>query len=111
MSHISVPAEKVIKCCNNWKAYWNIRNCQRAANILAKKAKEKRFIIFGSPIGYQKAYEYCMEEDNFCSLKFQLCFILGETGETIKNLLMLAKHGNPVIISDKHAFILDFEEI
>ena len=28
--------------------------------------------------------------------------------EAANNLLKLAKHGDPVIISDKHAFILDW---
>lgn len=113
MSYITVPAERVIACCKNWLAYNEIRNCQAAARVLVKKAKEKKYIFFGGEIGYQKAYEYYTQNasDCFDSLKYHCCFWEGGTWETVNNLLLLAENGDPVIITDKHAFIFNFDNI
>ena len=111
MSYITVPAEKVIKCCQNWILYDNIRDCQNAAVILAKKAREKKYIFFGEKIGYQAAFDYYMNSDDFTTLKFHACFYNTEINDSIENLLTLAQNGDPVMVTDKHAFIFRFEDI
>lgn len=112
MSYITVPAEKVIKCCENWIIYDDIRNCQNAAIMMAKESKKKRFIFWGSEIGYQKAWDNLMNPDEFGpSLRFASCFWDTKYNDIVNNLLTLAKHGDPVMLTDKHAFILNFEDI
>ena len=112
MSYITVSAEKLIKCCENFILSRSIRRCRKAAVVLKKKAAQKQFWFFGKPIGYKKAYEwYCNTETNFSTVKYWACFWEDEKDEYAENLLTLAKHGDPVMLSDKHAFILNYAEI
>jgi hypothetical protein len=111
MSYITVSADKVIQCCQNYTIYNENRKAQRAAIILADKAKERKYWLFGPEIGYQAAFDHYMNGDDFTSLRFHSCFWTTETDETVKNLLNLARNGDPVMLSDKHAFIFNFEDI
>ena len=111
MSYITVSAELVKQCCNNWKAYWQYQNAYNASAILRKAAKEKKYLFFGPEIGYQAAFDYLENSADFgASLKWSACFWNGETDQIIDNLLLLADNGDPVNISDNQAFIFKFKD-
>lgn len=109
MSYITVSAEKVINCCeafliNNDMIYRRIQ-----ANEIKKLANEKKSIFFGSKYTYDEAYNILEKDISFT--KRSLCYHMRPDYERFNdanNLLKLAKHGDPVIISDEHAFILNW---
>lgn len=111
MSQITVSAELVIQCCNNFIAYWEERNAFRESEYVRDYAKRKQFILFGKPQGYQKAFEYLESGKDFDTLRYNAIRWKGRTGERIDNLRLLAQNGDPVIITDNDAFIFKFREI
>lgn len=111
MSHIIVPAAKVIKCCENFILSRSIRRCRNAAEVLKREAAQKQYWFFGKPIGYKKAYEWYCNASPLDTMKYWACFWEDEKDEYAKNLLTLAKHGDPVMLTDKHAFILEYEGV
>ena len=108
MSYITVSAEKVIKCCENYFIKMENNKAHDAANIIRKYAEKKTYIFFGKPWGYQNAYEYLESGKDFETLHYAACFWKGEYYEKIERLYTLAKHGDPVMVSDDVAFILTY---
>jgi hypothetical protein len=55
MSHITVSADKVVEHCNHVLMFYEWLQAHFEMAALKKYAKEKRFLLFGSEIGYEKA--------------------------------------------------------
>ena len=111
MSQITVSAELVIQCCNNFNTYNDKQDCLREAKYIREYANNKRFIIFGEKWGYQKAFEYLENNSDFDTFGYSIIRCKGRTGERVDNLRLLAQNGDPVIITDNDAFIFNFKEI
>ena len=111
MSQITVPAELVLQCCANFVKYWDERDAFRESEYVREYAERKQFIIFGKKWGYQEAFEYLEKNSDFDTLAYSAIRWQGTDGQIVKNLKLLAENGDPVIITDKHAFIFNFKEI
>ena len=109
MSYITVSAEKVIKCCENFLDNAAEKRKARLEEIINKYANTRLWNF--KKIGYEIAYDRLIKGE--AGMGYQVPFDINLTytsdnEEATNNLLKLAKHGDPVIISDKHAFILDW---
>ena len=109
MSYITVPAEKIIKCCEAFIAQSDFNMAYNAAEMLKRYANQRISIFSKQTRGYQGAFDYLENTDDFANgLKWSAKFWKSENREAVERLLILAKHGDPVIISDEHAFILEW---
>lgn len=109
MSHITVSAEKVMKCCEAFIRISDARKAARIEDIISELAKVKGWNF--KPYGIEKAK--LMLESNDASLRYQIPYdiakhVKSEKREIAEKLLILAKHGDPIIISYDHAFILEW---
>ena len=77
-------------------------------NAIKKEANTKTFWLFGKPIGYEKALKNIKTGDIFAYAEYNTApWILGKKYDLADNIRLLAKNGDPVIISDNAAFIFD----
>ena len=109
MSHITVSAEKVIKCCETFLDHAAEKRKERLDKIINKYAKSRLWNF--KRMGYEIAYTRLVNGE--AGMNYQVPFDVNlnctsDKEEAAYNLLKLAKHGDPVIISDEHAFILDW---
>jgi hypothetical protein len=109
MSYISVPAEKVIKCCEAFIIKSDANKLKRIDEIIGELAKTRGWNF--KPLGVAKARE--MLENNNGGMGYQIRFdvalyVKSEKREMVERLLLLAKNGDPVMVSDKHAFIFEY---
>lgn len=109
MSYITVSAEKVIKHCEAFLAYNDMVFLAKQAEQIKKLANEKKFILFGPKYTYDEAYNILENDISFSSrsLKYHLrpdAYRFDDVTE----LLKLTENGNPVMVSDNHAFIFDW---
>ena len=109
MSHITVSAEKVIKCCETFLDHAAEKRKERLDKIINKYANIRLWNF--RKMGYEMAYDRLIKGE--AGMDYQMEFdiklnYVSNKEQAAHNLLKLAKHGDPVIISDKHAFILDW---
>ena len=109
MSYITVSAEKVIKCCENFLDNAAEKRKERLEEIINKYANTRLWNF--KKMGYEIAYDRLVNGE--ARMDYQVPFDIklnctSDKEEAAHNLLKLAKHGDPVIISDEHAFILDW---
>ena len=103
MSHVIVSSEKVIKVCEAMIENAKEMKTHNLANMVYEEAHRKHW--FSKPIGYEKALARVLENDH---TRFELRIINATHNETIqdcKKLIILAKIGDPVVITDSHAYI------
>ena len=109
MSHITVSAEKVIKHCVAFLKHNDMVFRAKQADLIKKLAKERKFIFFGSKYTYDEAYNILEKDISLTSrsLKYHLRPDANRFDD-VTYLLKLAENGDPVIITDNHAFIFDW---
>lgn len=113
MSYITVPAEKVIICCENVIKQAHINRLKRLEEIINSLANYRMLWVFPA-MGKKKAEETLNNGD--AGIRWQIpydCNIFNKSTkrEQAEKLLLLAKHGDPVIITDKHAWIFDYYKV
>lgn len=109
MSHITVSAEKIIKCCENFLDHSAEKRKERLEEIINNYANIRLWNF--RKMGYEMAYDRLIKGE--AGMDYQIPFdiklnYVSNKEQAAYNLLKLAKHGDPVIISDEHAFILDW---
>lgn len=105
MSHITVSSDKVIKACEFYMMHCEFYRDMAQLNAIKKEANSKTFWCFRKPIGYEKALKNIQNAGVF--EYYTASWISGEKYDLADNIRLLAKNGDPVIISDNAAFIFD----
>jgi len=109
MSYITVSAEKVIKHCEAFIIKSDAHKLEQVNAIINKLAQTPCWNF--KPLGFDKAEE--MLKNNKATMRHQIPFDVAlfgksEKREMVENLLLLAKNGDPVMVSDNHAFIFEY---
>lgn len=109
MSYILVDSKKVIKACNTWLEAYDSKKLE-AVNEIVDKLANTRLWNF-KKMGQEKAMQRLMQGK--AGMQYQIpfdCRLCSDSDnyKIVKRLLVLAKHGDPVVITDNHYFI--FEE-
>lgn len=108
MSHITAASDKVIKACELYMMYCEFNRDMTQLNAIKKEANSKTFWCFGKPIGYEKALKNIQNAGVFEYAEYYTAtWICGKKYDLADNIRLLAKNGDPVIISDNAAFIFD----
>lgn len=107
MSHVIVSSEKVRKVCDVKIAHVKMLKAWNLACHVYEEAHRKPW--FGKPIGYQRAFDAIMNDRNRkMEILFENCHY-NDVLEECNKLLILAKIGDPVVITHEHAYI--FKEV
>ena len=109
MSYIICKSEKVIKCCEAFIKVSDANKLERIEQIINRLAN-KRLWNF-KKMGFETAEE--LLKNNKATMDYQIPFDVNlysksEKREMVDSLLLLAKNGEPVMVSDKHAFIFEY---
>lgn len=108
MSYIICDSENVKDACINWLSNMQSRKIKRRNQIIEKLA-ETRLWNF-KKIGIETAEDLLYSGK--AGMKYQIPFDVNEFNvskkeEDVFNLLTIAEKGNPVYITDNHAFIFE----
>lgn len=103
MSHVTVNANTVIEVCQARIEQMNMYKVWNLANAVRYEANRKRW--FGKPWGYQKAFDVIMDDrDMMMDIRAGNCY-LNQVIDECECLITLAELGDPVVITDEHAYL------
>lgn len=103
MSHVTVNADTVIKACQAKIERMKMLKAWNLAIAVQYEANRKRW--FSKPWGYQKAFDTIMADRE---MKLDIRISNHHYDEAINEcntLITLAQIGDPVVITDEHAYL------
>jgi len=104
MSHVIISAAVVqAQCERNLEKFERLRAARMGREVY-EEAHKKRW--FGQPWGYERAFA-ALSAEGYDGEFFRISLMFGAQENKCQALLSLAKHGDPVYVSDDAAWILE----
>lgn len=100
MSHITVPAAKVVEAATKTLKRIEEVRTRRDEECILKTMQEKTKYFFGRKLTREEAIQRL--HDNYPYSQFPSCYAWG-TKDRVSKLLILAQHGDPVVIDAEDA--------
>lgn len=103
MSYITVPAAKVLEAANRVLKRIEERRAKEDEECILKTMQEKTLYLFGRKLTREEAIQRL--RDNYPYSRFPSFYAWG-TKDRVSKLLILAQHGDPIVIDADDAEML-----